>query len=171
MRASTCHPHPRCAPSLAQVGPTEFWPGSHIAHNVGRIEEMASYELEADAGPSTWHIHRHTCACAHNGFTRVDAHGAALPRGAGDAIIFDYRTFHRGMPNHSGARRPLLYQTYSRPWFRDEHNFPPDASLKTDVVAPPGGAARSEGEGGAGGGAADGDRRADQRTGFGRNNH
>ena len=86
---------------------------------------------------------------------------------AGDAIIFDYRTFHRGMPNHSGARRPLLYQTYSRPWFRDEHNFPPDASLKADVVAQPGGAARSEG----GGGAADGDRRADQRTGFGRNNH
>ena len=113
-------------------------------------------------------LHTHSeCTYVVSAACARSRRGVAPPWRAGDAIIFDYRTFHRGMPNHSGARRPLLYQTYSRPWFRDEHNFPPDASLKADVVAQPGGAARSEG----GGGAADGDRRADQRTGFGRNNH
>ena len=60
------------------MGPTEFWPGSHIASAVPFIDEMASVALEADCG---------------------------------DVIIFDYRVFHRGLPNTSPTvPRPVLYQ-------------------------------------------------------------
>ena len=48
----------------------------------------------------------------------------ALTAQRGDAIIFDYRIFHRGCPNLSTERRPVLYQTYSRSWCKDGHNFP-----------------------------------------------
>lgn len=79
------------------MGPTEFWPGSHIASAVPFIDEMASVALEADCG---------------------------------DVIIFDYRVFHRGLPNTSPTvPRPVLYQTYSRAWFRDAHNFPEQSLL------------------------------------------
>jgi hypothetical protein len=80
-----------------EMGPTEFWPQSHLAHNVMQIEDMESIALEAQRG---------------------------------DAIIFDYRTFHRGLPNlSSDRRRPVMYQTYSRAWCLDSHNFPDSVSL------------------------------------------
>ena len=42
---------------------------------------------------------------------------------AGQALIFDYRTRHRGLGNSSGDERPLLYITYARPFFVDVYNF------------------------------------------------
>lgn len=53
----------------------------------------------------------------------------------GDVIIFDYRTYHRGLPNQSDKRRPMLYQTYSRAWFRDGHNFPEVSLFAEDEAA------------------------------------
>lgn len=41
----------------------------------------------------------------------------------GNAILFDSRIWHHGTPNHSDAPRPVLYNTYQRPWFRDVVNF------------------------------------------------
>lgn len=41
----------------------------------------------------------------------------------GHAILFDSRIWHHGTPNRSQAPRPVLYNTYQRPWFRDVVNF------------------------------------------------
>ena len=42
---------------------------------------------------------------------------------AGSAILFDYRTKHRGLGNRSNDDRPLLYLTYARPFWVDVYNF------------------------------------------------
>jgi len=42
----------------------------------------------------------------------------------GGAIVFDYRTVHRGTANAGVDDRPMLYLTYGRPWFNDNVNFP-----------------------------------------------
>eukprot|EP00962_Isochrysis_galbana_P046914 scaffold19007_cov107-Isochrysis_galbana.AAC.1 len=60
------------------MGPTEFWPGSHVAHAVPDLDQMPSVALEAEKG---------------------------------DVLVFDYRTFHRGLANMSPTEpRPVLYQ-------------------------------------------------------------
>ncbi len=41
----------------------------------------------------------------------------------GDCILFDYRVIHAGMSNKSDQIRPLLYNVYSRDWFRDSVNY------------------------------------------------
>lgn len=41
----------------------------------------------------------------------------------GNAILFDSRIWHHGTPNRSDAPRPVLYNTYQRPWYRDVVNF------------------------------------------------
>lgn len=42
----------------------------------------------------------------------------------GDVALFDYRILHRGLPNQSDEPRPVMYVTYSKPWFSDVQNFP-----------------------------------------------
>ena len=41
----------------------------------------------------------------------------------GDALLFDCRVWHGGTANHSDAPRPVLYNSYQRPWFRNQVNF------------------------------------------------
>lgn len=41
----------------------------------------------------------------------------------GDALLFDYRTFHGGMPCSAEELRVVLFITYSLPWFRDTLAF------------------------------------------------
>jgi ectoine hydroxylase-related dioxygenase (phytanoyl-CoA dioxygenase family) len=41
----------------------------------------------------------------------------------GGCMLIDYRLHHGGTPNHAEHPRPLLFQVYSRPWFRDYRNF------------------------------------------------
>ena len=41
----------------------------------------------------------------------------------GSCIIWDFRVFHRGLPNRSDQARPLLYATYARRWYQDPGNF------------------------------------------------
>ncbi len=55
---------------------------------------------------------------------RERARGAKLARphcARGDALLFDARLLHFGLPNRSaqGLARPLLYVNYHRPWFAD----------------------------------------------------
>jgi ectoine hydroxylase-related dioxygenase (phytanoyl-CoA dioxygenase family) len=42
-----------------------------------------------------------------------------LDLSAGDAIVFDFRTFHAGSANNRVARRAMLYLVYARPWYDD----------------------------------------------------
>jgi hypothetical protein len=41
----------------------------------------------------------------------------------GDCLLVDYRLLHAGMANHSPNPRPILYNMYCRPWFRDSRNY------------------------------------------------
>jgi tetratricopeptide (TPR) repeat protein len=41
----------------------------------------------------------------------------------GDALVLDYRVYHGGMPCLAGDMRPVLFITYSLPWFRDTLAF------------------------------------------------
>jgi len=52
----------------------------------------------------------------------------------GDCILIDYRTQHTGMPNQSGAVRPILYVVYARQWFFDEGNHMARPSLNMSLA-------------------------------------
>jgi hypothetical protein len=41
----------------------------------------------------------------------------------GNALMFDYRVVHRGLPNQGSAARPLLYCTFARRWYAGDENF------------------------------------------------
>ena len=53
----------------------------------------------------------------------------ALPGGtkgitpAGSCLCYDFRNVHRGMPNTSSERRPILYFVYSHAGFSEGRNF------------------------------------------------
>jgi len=40
----------------------------------------------------------------------------------GSAVLWDYRVFHKGMPNKSNTARPLIYATACRDWWHDTLN-------------------------------------------------
>jgi len=42
---------------------------------------------------------------------------------AGSCVMWDFRLLHRGTENRSADWRPLLYMTYSKPWWRDSKNY------------------------------------------------
>jgi len=87
-----------------RLGPTEFLPGTH------RLEATRTLDLDADGGATDGAI-------------------APLLR-AGTALVYDYRTVHKGVPNTDGARtRKMLYLLYARPWFRDHINFGKESLL------------------------------------------
>ncbi|MFS8803096.1 phytanoyl-CoA dioxygenase family protein, partial [Synechococcus sp. R60.2] len=74
-------------------GMTRLWPGSHVVFD-------AHYTELAQQMPF------------------VDP-----PLAKGSCLLFDYRLIHLGRANRSPAPRPLLYNTYSRAWFRDPINY------------------------------------------------
>lgn len=41
----------------------------------------------------------------------------------GDCVLVDYRLLHAGTANCSATPRPILYNMYCRPWFRDSRNY------------------------------------------------
>ena len=83
-------------------GPTEFAIGSHkLGHEYNEEEE------EVD------------------GTSRV----TSILAKAGDAILFDYRLWHRGLPNSSDTDRPMLYLVAARSFWRDDRNYSQGSSL------------------------------------------
>ncbi|KAH8058861.1 hypothetical protein JL721_9431 [Aureococcus anophagefferens] len=63
---------------------------------------------------------------------RNGATGAA----AGDAIVFDWRLKHRGLPHRGTEPRPLVYLTYAAPWFVDDYNFSRDRFADLPPLVP-----------------------------------
>ncbi len=47
----------------------------------------------------------------------------------GSCYLFDYRVLHCGVANRSDGPRPLLYNIYTKPWFRDTKNYSNQAPL------------------------------------------
>jgi hypothetical protein len=41
----------------------------------------------------------------------------------GTCVMFDYRVLHAGLANNSDKIRPIMYNVYSRPWYRDHVNY------------------------------------------------
>ena len=55
----------------------------------------------------------------------VTANDAIAPElNVGDALLFDFRTLHRGLANKSTINRPILVLTFSIPSFTDTLNWP-----------------------------------------------
>jgi hypothetical protein len=73
-------------------------------------------DLCADNGATEFSLGSHLHECEDLG-ERV------LECLAGSAIVFDYRTLHRGTANRTTADRPILYFTYARSWFEDPVNY------------------------------------------------
>jgi hypothetical protein len=48
---------------------------------------------------------------------------------AGTCVLFDYRILHSGLANNSDQIRPMMYNVYSRPWYRDTVNYKKQDSL------------------------------------------
>jgi ectoine hydroxylase-related dioxygenase (phytanoyl-CoA dioxygenase family) len=42
---------------------------------------------------------------------------------SGDALLYDFRTIHRGMPNRSTAPRPIFYAMYSHEGWQEQRNW------------------------------------------------
>ena len=81
------------------LGPTEFFLGSHLRAQAQKINEDISK--------------------APNRFPLI-----APSLSVGDILIYDYRTCHRGTRNLSGtSTRTMLYLMYARPWFAEHLNF------------------------------------------------
>ena len=85
-------------------GPTAIWRGSHRAalraHPPGEKEISRKFPVEHMAGDF------------------------------GRSFIFDFRTFHCGMPNLTPELRPLLMFVFTRSWYRD----PNQAEVNPSVV-------------------------------------
>lgn len=61
---------------------------------------------------------------SHRDFDRdADAEGVRLVVPEGSCALWDFRLLHGGTENRGSMPRPLLYLTYSRPWFVDHGNF------------------------------------------------
>lgn len=82
-----------------EMGPTEFCPGSQFLTRGTR----PSY-VQPSVPPESLH------------YTGTPVR-AAVP--AGTALLADFRTLHRALPNRSERPRPLLYFSCAKPWFRD----------------------------------------------------
>lgn len=48
----------------------------------------------------------------------------------GDCLLMDYRLVHGGAANQSNQVRPILYNVYSCPWFRDHVNYKKQRRLR-----------------------------------------
>ena len=48
---------------------------------------------------------------------------------AGSTLTFDYRLYHGGMPCRAEHNRPMLFMSYSLPWFKDTLAFESHAAL------------------------------------------
>jgi Phytanoyl-CoA dioxygenase (PhyH) len=88
-------------------GATEFVPGTH---------EDARYDnVAADV--------------VLGGRSHAEAATIRADCTSGSLIVFDVRVMHRGLSNQSSADRPMLYYTFCRDWFQEEHMFQKTESL------------------------------------------
>lgn len=62
-------------------------------------------------------------------------------------MVFDYRVWHRGLPNRqAAAHRHVCYVVVARPWWRDQHNHLHTASVFGGVEAEEGEGKEAAGE-------------------------
>jgi len=128
-----------------RLGPTEFLVGTH------RLEVARTLDLDFDGGRyghGHGHGHggkrvkpEHPCVGELDGEAGATMARMISPRlRAGTALVYDYRTVHRGVPNSTGSQgtaprtRKMLYLLYARPWFRDHINFGTESLLDANKL-------------------------------------
>ena len=73
------------------------------------------------------------CAAVVKDAPRNVAAGIVRPRlSSGDALIFDARILHFGLPNRSTKRRAIVYCNHTEYWFRDPKNWDDRVSVFDD---------------------------------------
>lgn len=77
-------------------GPTALWLGSHRAALRPRLPSEAEVTRRFPVAHMTGRF--------------------------GFSYLYDYRTFHRGLPNYSREPRPLLMSVFTRGWYRDPNH-------------------------------------------------
>jgi len=64
-----------------------------------------------------------------------DGEGIAPTIPIGSCMLWDFRLTHSGTANRSTSPRPMIYCTYSRPWYRDPVNFRGKTMRRVDFDA------------------------------------
>jgi len=78
-----------------ETGFTQFWPRSHYSRDFAGFGKVAE-------------------------LTQTTFDGKCY---AGDAVFYDYRLFHRGMPNNSNIIRPVLQVICKKKWYVEKANY------------------------------------------------
>lgn len=87
-----------------ETGFTQFWPGSHRNRDLLGFSQVAQITQALFDGKLS----------------------------AGSGIFYDYRLFHRGMPNCSQVLRPVLQVIFKRRWYVEKANYGTKSIIPND---------------------------------------
>jgi Phytanoyl-CoA dioxygenase (PhyH) len=120
-------------------GTTQFIPGTHVDTVYKELAPEAVLLAQQQQHNNGSSSSSSSSSSVQQEEVRQHERSIAAIVPAGSVIIFDIRLLHRGLSNtlirdadNNGttADRPLLYFTMARDWFREEHMFQQQASLK-----------------------------------------
>ena len=119
---------PGCAEQALHAAAPHLYDGIHLpGHYYNCFLYGGEASNEPKAGQTGFVPGSHFCvACATlvKDPPRNVAAGIVRPRlASGDALIFDARILHFGLPNRSSKRRAIVYCNHTEYWFRDPKNW------------------------------------------------
>ena len=119
---------PGCAEQALHADAPHIFDGIHLpGHYYNCFLYGGEASNEPEAGQTGFVPGSHFCeACATlvKDAPRNVAAGVVRPRlSSGDALIFDARILHFGLPNRSSTRRAIVYCNHTEYWFRDPKNW------------------------------------------------
>jgi hypothetical protein len=119
---------PGCAEQALHADAPHIYDGVHLpGHYYNCFLYGGEASNEPAAGQTGFVPGSHFCeACAAlvKDAPRNVAAGIVRPRlASGDALIFDARILHFGLPNRSSKRRAIVYCNHTEYWFRDPKNW------------------------------------------------
>ena len=128
---------PGCAEQALHADAPHIYDGIHLpGHYYNCFLYGGEASNEPAAGQTGFVPGSHFCeACATlvKDAPRNVAAGIVRPRlSSGDALIFDARILHFGLPNRSSTRRAIVYCNHTEYWFRDPKNWDDRVSVFDD---------------------------------------
>ena len=110
-----------------ELGPTEFLPGTNLSERAEEVNEelmqWAMIESKWSAAGDHKASMRMVLGTEEDEWMSRNKVVAPLLR-RGEAMMYDYRTCHRGTENLSQSKtRTMLYLMYARPWLKEHLNF------------------------------------------------
>lgn len=123
-----CHLPPHCINVFVPLvdlesldyGPTLLFPGTHLASAHSR-SELLRRGREEGAASTLQYVENALDNAAQGSLEDSAAEPVTAELKAGQCLLFDYRLVHAGLPTK--VKRPVLYLTYTTPWFDDTENF------------------------------------------------